>query len=89
MTTKDEIENWFDAGAGGGYKFLMVYCDTYDYSDYPVYVKSADTFWEKHDDPMYTAKNMQKLVEVYDLSLDKETQMEERCAYHPPARPTS
>ena len=85
-TTKEDIRAWLKDGLAQGSKYMMVFCDTFDCDDYPVYCKDVAEFWEKYSEPMYTSINMQKLMEVYDLSLDIETQLDEARACHYPPR---
>lgn len=71
-TTKELIEEWFDDGVAQNKSHLLVVCDTFDYDDYPVYTtkdKLNETI-EKYD-----GKDMQKIMEIYDLSKDKLTQL--------------
>jgi hypothetical protein len=86
MTTKSEISGWFDEGIKHNMAYLSVYCDTFDYEDYPVFAKDKNEFWKKHDDPSHTMANMQRLMEVYDLSLDKDTQLAEKYSNHMPSK---
>jgi len=39
MTTKENIQQWFEEGLELGASHLLVVCDTFDHEDYPVYVK--------------------------------------------------
>jgi hypothetical protein len=75
MTTRAEISKWFDRGVDEGATHMIVVCDTYDWEDYPVYVKhgSDPKFMLNH----YNGKNMQKVMEVYNLSMDKTDQLNE------------
>jgi len=84
MTTKDEISKWFDNGINFKNAYMLIYCDTFDNEDYPVYAKNVTEFWEKYYDPMRNIGNMQRLMEVYDLSLDKDIQLLEKCSMHKP-----
>ncbi|MEE8113630.1 MAG: hypothetical protein V3T23_04685 [Nitrososphaerales archaeon] len=82
MTTKQEISGWFNRGVSEGADFLIVVCDTYDHEDYPVYASVTDyqTSYDSH------RTNMQRVMEVYDLSMDKDTQLNERRAFNPPKK---
>lgn len=82
MTSRQEIAGWFDEGVAKGASHMIVVCDTFDYSDYPVFT-TPDTFWEQHKS--HNGPNMTKIIEVYDLALDKESQLSERRAFHLPA----
>ena len=80
MTTKNEIKNWFQQGVDTKATHMIIVCDTFDYEDYPVYVKQDEKVSEVL--PKYDRSNMQKIMEVYDLSLDMKMQLEESRAYH-------
>jgi hypothetical protein len=86
MTSRAEIAVWFNSGVRHGATHLIVVCDTYDWSDYPVYVGPDEDFWERHDG--HNGTNMQQVMEVYDLSMDMESQLAEHRAFHYPPRPT-
>ena len=78
--TKQDLSRWFDNGKAQGATHMVVVCDTYDWDDYPVYVKPGE-------DPRtvankYSGKNMQTVMECYNLTLDKEMQMKEHRAHH-------
>ena len=84
-TTKEDLQKWFDDGVARGALFMIVACDTYDHRDYPVYAKTAWEAWvqfQAHD-----GKNMQRVMEVYDLLMDRDVQMEEFRAFHMPKQP--
>ncbi|HUU87246.1 MAG TPA: hypothetical protein VMX17_05790 [Candidatus Glassbacteria bacterium] len=88
-TTRETISNWFDAGleyANGGW--LIIVTDTFEWEEYPVFVENNVTvFWEKYDH--YNGKNMQKVMEVYDLKADKETQINSNRNWNMPERITA
>lgn len=72
-SSKRDLATWFDEAVAQGAKFMIVVCDTFDYEDYPIPCRdAADCLdqYEKHD-----GKNMQQVMEVYDLSKDKYTQL--------------
>lgn len=78
--TKEEISAWFDRGvkSADNPTHMIVVCDTYDHDDYPVYVKPSENISEIFK--KYDGKNMQKVMEVYKLSDDKEKQLNvSRC----------
>lgn len=82
MTTQNEINCWFDEGKEQGSTYLIVVCDTFDYEDYPVFADSdieCRISIESYDGP-----NMQKVMEVYDLRMNKELQLNQvRCRNEP------
>jgi hypothetical protein len=79
-----DIEGWFDRGVNNGATHMIVVCDTYDHDDYPAYVAKGTDFWAVYDS--YNGKNMQRIMEVYDLSHDKQAQMNEHRAHRVPNR---
>lgn len=98
MTSRNDISSWFDSGIQLGATHMIVVCDTYDYDDYPVYVKADPDFPEdreidrsgwpliaesaRHVVTLFDGPNMQKVMECYDLNMSKAEQMEERRAFH-------
>jgi hypothetical protein len=79
-TTTAGIRKWLEYGKENGATHLIVVCDTYDYTDYPVYVSPGEDVREvaeKHRD-----KNMQRVMEIYNLAEDWEDQLDEPRAFH-------
>lgn len=68
MTTRENISNWFSRGVEKGATHMIVVCDTYDYEDYPVYVSPDKDVHDVYES--YNGKNMQKVMEVYNLKMD-------------------
>jgi hypothetical protein len=60
---------------------MLVVCDTFDYDDYPVYVKPGEDPRQKAE-TYQRGENMQRLMECYSLSMSKEDQMKEHRAFH-------
>lgn len=89
-TSKTELSSWFDDGVKQGATHMIVACDTFDWEDYPAYVTPEQNVIEVlHKEYNFTAeqgqgelKNMQKVMEVYDLRMDKQAQLNERRAFH-------
>jgi hypothetical protein len=81
MTTKKMLSDWFDEGVKYNKDFMIIICDTYDWEDYPAYcfAKTFDATYKE-----YKIANMQEIMEVYDLSMDKESQLKEGRAHHGP-----
>lgn len=72
-TSVDEIRAWLEEGKRDGKSHVIVVCDTFDHEDYPVFVS-------KDQNPRivakeYDSKNMQKIMEVYNLSMDFDEQL--------------
>ena len=79
-TTRGDIRLWIDRAKAEGATHMLVVCDTYDYTDYPVSVKpdqDAREVFKRYDGP-----NMAKVMEVYDLRIDTEAQLTEHRAFH-------
>lgn len=76
MTTQAEIGQWFDEGRAQNATHMIVMVDTFDHEDYPVYVFFGQNAMEeclKRND-----ENMQRVMECYDLFMDKDTQVNTR-----------
>lgn len=69
--TREDIEGWFKHGVNIGSRYLVVICDTYDYTDYPEYFPNEKDAIAK----MRYPGELQKVMECYDLQADRETQM--------------
>lgn len=88
-TTKADLQRWLQA-APEGTTHMIVATDTYDYSDYPVYVPDSsyrDSDGNVEVDPakvrdLILAKDMTKVMECYDLGLPLEAQLAEHRAQH-------
>lgn len=80
MTTRDEIKIWLQRAQEAGATHMIVVCDTYDYDDYPVHILPGQDV--HHEIEKRNGKNMQKIMEVYSLSLDIEMQLNEHRAWH-------
>lgn len=79
-TSKLTISNWFDEGIAEGATHMIVVCDTYDYEDYPVFVKAGQD--ARAVSRANNGVNMQRVMEVYNLSMDKEQQLNEHRAFN-------
>jgi hypothetical protein len=80
--TKDDIRSWLANAQRKGATHMLVACDTFDHEDYYVLVmpgEDAALVYREHDGP-----NMQRVHEVYDLSLPIEAQLAEFRAMHLP-----
>jgi len=81
-TTSQDIIRWFERGIEDKKDNMIIVCDSYDYSDYPVFTTGLEEFKKEHDN--HNLKNMQKIMEVYDLHMNMDTQMKEHRAFHFP-----
>lgn len=71
-TTRTDLGNWFDQGVADDKAYMVVWCDTYDYSDYPAYYGSREDAQQALDK---NGQNMQKAMECYDLRKSKAAQL--------------
>ena len=78
-TTKEDIKGWIKRGQEQGATHLIVVCDTFDWDDYPVYVMPTENAREKYG--QYNGPNMQKVMEVYNLSKDIEKQVNQHRSF--------
>lgn len=74
MAISKELNEWYETGkmSRNRYTHMVVVCDTYSHEDYPVYVRPEDDIHKVIADH---SKNMQKVMEVYNFSLDKSIQL--------------
>jgi len=82
---KEELQELFKNGIEKGHKYLIIVDDTFDYlgdSGYHVYANNSDEFQNKINE--INGIGMQKIMEIYDLSMDMGTQWNEKRAWHPP-----
>ena len=89
--TVEDLSEWFDEGKKRGATHVVIMCDTFNYDDYPVYVMPGTDVRELvHGKvgpdgkyiPGRDGQNMQSLMEVYAMHLDKEMQFKERRSRH-------
>lgn len=79
--TRRDIMEWYLRGVAEGHPRMIVWCDTFDYEDYPEYTdKTGDAL--RSYVTYHAGKNMKTLMEVYDLTGNFEDQMAERRAFH-------
>lgn len=76
--TKDDLRHWFKAAKASGFAYMVIMCDTFDWSDYPAcYMSQAEAQSRVNNPgPGY------KVMEVYDLSMNMEAQLSEYRAWH-------
>ncbi len=80
MTSKDTLSSWFDRGVAQNATHMIVVCDTFDYDDYPVYVTSDQDV--RVEEAYYKKASMQRVMEVYNLKMDKQVQMSAHRAFN-------
>ena len=72
---KSQIRKWIDNGIKTRATHVIIVYDRWDYEDFPVYV-NKDQSVEKVIES-YNGKNMNSVMEVYNLSIDIEVQLNE------------
>ena len=77
--TKSLIQEWFE-NAPKEATHMIIVCDTFDYDDYPVYVKECEDVRTKESE--YRGKSMTQVMEVYNLKMDMETQLNEHRSFN-------
>lgn len=60
--TEKDIERWIQTAKKKKAKYIISVCDTFEYSDYPVYVMPTDNLEEMKK--KYDNKNMQSINEI-------------------------
>lgn len=78
--SRTEISHWFDAARAEGATHMIVVCDDFDMSDYPVSVLPGQDPGDVADE--YNGKSMQRVMEVYAMHVPKAMQMAEHRAFH-------
>lgn len=73
--TQKDIRRWFKEGKKQGATHMIITCDTLNWSDFPVFVMPEENVRKK-------ASKQEKVKEVYSLSKDMESQLNEVRAFH-------
>lgn len=78
-TTIEDLKRWFESGKKEDATHMVVVCDTFDWEDYPVYVKKGDRVQKVIAD--HSGPNMTKVMEVYSYKkdFDKQTRSGRLC----------
>lgn len=79
-TTKKDIREWLERGKKDGATHLIIVVDTFDYDDYPVFVKAGEDVRAKEIE--YNGKEMQRVMEVYSLKRDIDEQLNEHRSFN-------
>lgn len=78
--TKEDIREWLNKGYEDGFTHMIVACDTFDHSDYPVFVHESEDVKERVE--KVRAQEMTRVMEVYSYDMDLEQQLNEKRAYN-------
>jgi hypothetical protein len=79
-TSKKQIGKWLVEAKEYGNKYIVIFSDTFDYSDYPVYFKTKEGMLEGIK--IRESEKMTKVMEIYDLSLSIKKQLDEKRAWN-------
>lgn len=83
--SKSDIRNWIERAKKENARWLIVACDDFDHSDYPICFKETEiNECLKKISDIKTGNNMQRLMEVYDLKKPIEDQLNSRRAMEIP-----
>lgn len=63
--TKEDVLKWIEYAKKNNYDYVISVCDTFDYSDYPVYCMEEDL---SKKSAQYNGTNMQKINEIIAVS---------------------
>ncbi len=79
-TTREDIIGWLHRGREKRATHVLVVCNTFDWSDYPVFVMPNEDARKRADEN--NVPNMTKLMEVYKLADDWQTQLDQRRCFN-------
>ena len=63
--TKKDIDGWIKEGKKAKATHLIVVCDTFDWEDYPIFVKGKEELLKVYNS--HNNVNMQRVMEVFDI----------------------
>ena len=79
-TTVTVLSDWFDEGVQKGATHMIIVCDTFEYENSRVYVHPGQDVRKIEKKQRETGMN--KIMEVYNLAMDKQAQFKERRAFN-------
>ncbi len=78
-----DIQRWFETGKKDGATHMIVATDTFDWEDYPVYIGKGHDGEDVHaKEEELRGKSMTNVVEVYSMSMDMESQLNQDRAFN-------
>ncbi len=80
-TSRDEIRSWTTRDEAGRARWMIVVSDTFEHEEYPVYITDED---EYHKKVAEIQKGPDRIMEVYDLHMNIESQLHERRVWNGP-----
>ena len=78
--SQEMVREWFDEGVRQGAGHMLVIYDAHDYTNYPKYVMPLEDVQMAYKE--IHGYRMRSVVEVYNLSFDREEQLAEERALH-------
>lgn len=78
-TTVQDIRRWLNEAQDVGATHMIVATDTFDWTDYPIFVKPGENPSEVASEKR---GEFTKITECYALHLDLDAQLAERRAFH-------
>lgn len=63
--TKEEVEGWISKAKKEGFKYVISVCDTFDYTDYPVYCYDDKEL--EDNKKYYSEASMQRINEIIEI----------------------
>lgn len=76
IVTRHGVVEWLHTAVEKGASHLIVACDTFDYTDYPIYVMPEQDVHQVEESISSDEDAMQQVMEVYWLGGDLEEQIE-------------
>ena len=76
ITTPELISTWFDQGVNDAQAYMVIWCDTFDYTDFPEFFPTRQAAIAALD----AASDTLRAMECYDLNAPKRPQLAQyRC----------
>lgn len=85
--TRQEIEIWVRSAKRAGDRYVIVACDSYDFTDYPIFIKEVSELNSRLAEINRTTFG--SVHEVYDLSMDIDEQLNSHRGWNDPKDRTS
>jgi hypothetical protein len=79
-TTQADIRRWLHDDRAKGATHMIVAADTFNYEDYPVYIKPSEDVRVKEAELRKT--DFTRVMEIYSFSMDLEEQLNEERAFN-------
>lgn len=74
VSTLEERRVWFDAGVAKGATHMIVVSDTFDWTDFPIYVMPGEDV--RKVEKRKSEEGMNKIMEVFDLRIERDPQFD-------------